>query len=67
MKPKNTYLRNSKASNGESRNNIRTKESQAVIGTPLKNREEELKGKDNFHKPCLVLEPVERVVREKDL
>jgi len=53
------------ASNSEARNKIRLEEFEAVLRTPLKNREEILSSKSEFCFEWLSLELAKRVIREK--
>lgn len=60
------YLRDCKAGNGETRDDVRPKELEIVVRAPLENGEQELKSQDEFLAPLLVLESVERIIREED-
>ena len=61
------HLRDGEASNGETRDGIRTQQAEIVLWTPLENGEEILKTEKQFHEPSLVLESVKRVVGEEYL
>ncbi|GKV43408.1 hypothetical protein SLEP1_g50699 [Rubroshorea leprosula] len=61
------YLWDGKASNGETRDDIRPEEPEIVLRPPLDYREEKLKTQKQFSAPSLVFESVERSIREKDL
>lgn len=56
------YLRNSKAGNGETRNNIRLEQVEVVMSTPLKYREKILSSKNPFVLERLSFELAKRVV-----
>lgn len=61
------YLWNCETSNGNPRNDVGFEKSEAVIGCPLENGEEELQPQNQPSKPRLVLELMEWVVGEEDL
>jgi hypothetical protein len=52
------YLRNGEASNGETRDDIRTEKGEIIVRTPLENGEEKLKGKKKLGETWLVFETV---------
>jgi len=60
-------LRNGEASDGETRDDVRAEKGKVVERGPLENGEKVLKCKEELDEACLVLEPVEWIIREEDL
>ena len=62
-----SHLRNGQASNGESRDEIRSKSTETVTRHPLQYREKTMETQNHFPEKSLVLESVERIIREENL
>ena len=60
-------LGNGEAGNGEAGDKIRSKSAETVTRHPLQNGEEILKTQNRFPEKSLVLESVERIIREENL
>lgn len=59
-------LRNGEAGNGEARDEVRAEKGKIVVWGPVENGEEILKCEEELFEASLVLETVERVIREED-